>query len=532
MATHYKPGLSHGSVMHDLSSAVASTTVRDLFQRAFRVHADRVAVTDENGSRTYRELGERAGRLASALHEAGLRRGDRVAVLSETRPEYVETYAALASLGITALTLNIRLHPDELAYCIDTGKPRALLTSGPLADLVSRVRQRTSTVRRWICFDGGTSGFDDYSALLAAAAGAVPEVELRAGDVHNVLYTSGTTGRPKGAMISHGAAAIRGLRLAQWFGLTPADGFVGWLPLFHCGGDESLYATMLTGGTYATLRRADVETMFRLIERDRLSWTLLLPGVITDFLHHPRRGDYDLSSLRFAIGYANMMPNVVQELTKACGISFYDAYGQTETSYLLAHGVSGPGEPPTLRKTPSPLLDVRLVDAGLREVGVGEPGECVVRGPSVMSGYLDDPAATEETFRGGWLHTGDVLVRHADHTLSFVDRVKYLIKTGGENVYPAEVEQVIAAHAAVQEVCVFGVPDAHWGETVKAVVVRRPGAEVTGAELGAWCRERLAGYKRPRYIAFMTADQLPRSTTGKLQRHELAKLPAAAGERV
>ena len=178
--------------------------------------------------------------------------------------------------------------------------------------------------------------------------------------MHNVLYTSGTTGRPKGAMISHGAAATRGLRLAQWFRLGPDDGFIGWLPLFHCGGDESLYATMITGGRFGALRKADAETMFAMIERDRLSWTLLLPGVITDFLHHPRRGDYDLSSFRFAIGYANMMPNVVQQLTAACGIDFYDAFGQTESSYLLAHGVSHPGEAPTLRKLPVPCWTCAL----------------------------------------------------------------------------------------------------------------------------------------------------------------------------
>lgn len=509
----------------------ASITIVDVFRRAFRLYPDRVAVTSESGSWTYRELGERADRLANALRDLGIRRGDRVAVLSETRPEYVETYAALAALGATVLTLNIRLHPDELAYCLETGKPVAVLTSGPLTSSLREIRDRTSGVREWISYDP-EPGYLEYTQLIDGAAAAAIETEVRADDIHNVLYTSGTTGRPKGAMISHGAAAVRGLRLAHWFGLTPEDGFVGWLPLFHCGGDESLYATVMTGGTYATLRKADAETMFRMIERDRLSWTLLLPGVITDFLHHSARTRYDLSSLRCAIGYANMMPNVVEQLTAEFGIEFYDAFGQTESSYLLAHGVSRPGQAPTLRKTPSPLMEVRLVDEHLNEVAVGQPGECVVRGPSVMSGYLDDPAATAEVFRSGWLHTGDLLVRNDDGTVSFVDRKKYLIKTGGENVYPAEVEHVIADHPAVQEVCVFGVPDDRWGETVKAVVVRNPGAIVSAEELDAWCRDRLAGYKRPRYVQFMTADQLPRSTTGKLQRHELAKAPVHTEERV
>jgi fatty-acyl-CoA synthase len=215
---------------------------------------------------------------------------------------------------------------------------------------------------------------------------------------------------------------------------------------------------------------------------------------------------------------------VVQRLTTECQADFYDAFGQTESSYLLAHGVVHPGEKPSLRKTPSPLMDVRLVDDAGEEVPVGVPGECVVRGPSVMSGYLDDPDATAAAFAGGWLHTGDLLVRHEDGTLSFVDRKKYLIKTGGENVYPAQVEDALLEHPAVQEACVFGMPDERWGETVCAAVVLQPGAALTVQEVTAWCRERLAGYQSPRQVRFMTAEQLPRSTTGKLQRHELVKV--------
>ena len=508
--------------MTDAAKAASSITVNGVFQRAFRIFAERVAVTSETSSMTYAELGSRSRRLAAALYELGVRKGDRVGVLSETRPEYVETYAALASLGATALTLNIRLHPDEIAWCVATGHPTAMIASGQLTHLLEGLRQG-SGIRDWICMDEPPPGYTGYEELVSGGHDSAPEVEITGDEIHNVLYTSGTTGRPKGAMVSQSAAAIRGERLAQWFSLTPDDGFIGWLPLFHCGGDESLYATMITGGTFGALRKADPANMYMMIERDRLSWTLLLPGVLTDFLHHPRRGEFDLSSMRFAIGYANMMPHVVAELTETLNIGFYDAFGQTESSYLLAHGYSGPGEFPSLRKQPSPLLEVRLVDSEMNEVPVGVPGECVVRGPSVMSGYMDNPAATEEAFKGGWLHTGDVLVRHEDGSISFVDRQKYLIKTGGENVYPAEVEEVINKHPAVQEVCVFGVPDARWGETPKAVVVLRPGATAGKQEIVECCRERLAGYKRPRYVQFLTAEELPRSTTGKLQRHILAE---------
>lgn len=506
--------------MHDPVQSARGSTLNGILQRSFAVFADRVAVTSEGSSMTYRELDARSRRLAAALHARGIRRGCRVAVLSETRPEYVEVYAALALMGATALTLNIRLHPDEIKYCIEAGKPTAVITSGSLAVLLETVR-KADEVKTWIALDSQT-GYEEYEGLLREDNPKPELPEADADDIHNVLYTSGTTGRPKGAMISQGAAAIRALRLAQWFGLTENDGFIGWLPLFHCGGDESLYATLLSGGTYATLAKADPETMFKVIERDKLTWTLLLPGVITDFLHHPNRTKYDLSTLRFAIGYANMMPKVVQELTDTCNIDFYDAFGQTETSYLIAHGVSGPGEVPSLRKTPSPLMELRIVDAEMNEQPIGTPGECVVRGPSVMSGYLDDPAATADVFAGGWLHTGDLLIRNPDGTVSYVDRKKYLVKTGGENVYPAEVEAVISQMPEVQEVAVFGIPDEKWGEAVSAVVVTRPGADLNEEQVIDHCRANLATYKRPRHVEFLLSEELPRSTTGKLQRHVLA----------
>ena len=542
---HTPPGGADGSGGTDASRTptlvveATGTTVDALFRRAFRAFADRVAITSDQPdepSWTYRELGERTDRLAAGLHAAGLRRGDRLAVLSETRREYVELYTAAARLGVALITLNVRLHPDELAAIVASARPAALVTSGALAPSATAIRDRAPSVTAWYGLDAA-----EAFTPLPRSDDPPPPPAARPDDLHVVLYTSGTTGPPKGAMITQQAAAIRGLRLAQWFGLTPDDGFIAWVPMFHCAGDESLYGTLLTGGRFACLRRADPARILDLVERDRLTWTLLLPGVITDVLAEPV-GTRDLDSFRFAIGYANMMPTVVEQLTAKYGIRFCDAFGQTETSYVLAHGFSGPGEAPHLRKTPTPLVDVRIVEASeatgdgfdpeMREVPDGTPGECVVRGPGLMSGYLDDPTATDEAFRGGWLHTGDVLRRDADGTLAFVDRVKYLIKTGGENVYPAEVEQAIAGHPGVQEVCAYGVPDERWGETVKVAVVRAPGTDVSATEIVERCREHLAGFKCPRYVAFLDAADIPRSTTGKLQRHVLAARGADPSERV
>jgi len=258
----------------------------------------------------------------------------------------------------------------------------------------------------------------------------------------------------------------------------------------------------------------------------------MLPGLITDFLHHPDRTRHDLSSLRFTLGYANMMPRVVQEFTAATDSGFWDTFGQTESSFVVALDLVRPGEEPSLRKRSAPLLDVRIVDEEMRDLPVGVPGECVVRGPTVMSGYLENPEATAEAFRGGWLHTGDVLVRHEDGTYTYVDRLKYLIKTGGENVYPAEVEQVVTSHPAVREACAISVPDERWGETVKAVVVTEPGQTLTAQEVGEWCGARLTGFKRPRYVQFLAHEDVPRSTTGKILRHELEALEVTADQRV
>ena len=229
---------SSGAADWQLDAAMAADITLDaLFRRAFRVFADRTAVTWEGGQRRYREVGERAWRLANAVRAKGYDRGDTIAILSETRPEYVECYAAMAALGITVATLNIRLRPDEIAVCLRKARPSAVLTSGTLAGLLEGLRSEFPDVGDWIAFEP-VQGFDDYEAILAESSADEPPRIAEGADIHNILFTSGTTGQPKGALVSQRAAATRGLRLAQWFGLTEKDGFVGWLPLFHCGGDK------------------------------------------------------------------------------------------------------------------------------------------------------------------------------------------------------------------------------------------------------------------------------------------------------
>jgi acyl-CoA synthetase (AMP-forming)/AMP-acid ligase II len=514
----------------ELAARATHFTVPALFRRSARLFADRPAVVSEHRQLSYAQLDARTNRLARCLRASGLGRGDCIAVLSTTRPEYIEAYIGAAKAGVTLVALNIRSSPEELAYCLELTRPGLVIASHGQRALIEAAG--TGDAEVWQLGEQERDRRGDYERRLEDASPDPVESPAEPEDIHCVLFTSGTTGRPKGAMISQRASVMRAYRCAGWFELTPDDGMIGWIPMFHTGGDECVKATLLSGGRFHTFETADPVALYRGIERHRLTWTALLPGVITDFMHHPERTRHDLSSLRFALGYANMMPRVVQEFTALLNAGFWDTYGQTESSFVVALDLVRPGEAPTLRKRPAPLLDLRLVDEALEEVPPGVPGECVVRGPTVMSGYFANPEATADAFRGGWLHTGDVLIRHEDGTLSFVDRLKYLIKTGGENVYPAEIEQVISAHPAIREACAVSVPDERWGETIKAVVVAEPGAAVTGSEIRDWCRERLPGFKCPRYVQFLDAADVPRSGTGKILRGELERLEVLDEQRV
>ena len=504
------------SDVHDLSLA-------SLMQRSARIFSANEAVVWPSGALSYRQLNEHANRFAHGLRALGLRRGDRLAVVSENRAEYIIAYLGSAKIGVTVVGVNIRWHPKEALHSLADTDPSGLLLSRAYEPLLQELRGVLPRDLRIIHLDPREDAHVptdvDYSEMMAAADDREPELSALGSDIHNILYTSGTTGYPKGAMISQRAAALRALGIAQWFHLDEDDGYVGWLPLYHVAGDESLYATLLTGGRYAVLPDSAPEPMFRMIERYHLTWTILVPGTVTGFARHPARPRYDLSSLRFAGGYGDLLTGeVLQEFTDTVGIPYYDAYGQTETSYLVAWYNTPTASVPTLRKRPAPLMTLRLVDEQMQDVPDGEVGELVVRGPTLMSGYWRNPDATAEAFRGGWLHTGDLLRRNPDGTLSFADRRKSLIKTGGENVYPAEVERVLAALPGVVEVCVVGVPDPEWGERVHAVIVVQEGVTLTRAAVDAACLSHLARYKRPRGVTFLTNVPLPRSTTGKIQR--------------
>lgn len=494
-----------------------------VFRHSARIFSARTAVASEDGrSLTYRELDQLTDAVAVSLLERGARPGDRVAVMSNPCPEYVAVNIAGAKLGVTVVGVNTRYTSAEVGYCLEDSQAKLLLFDPAFTETVEAATGMRDCVEMDLV-RGSRSAVPTLRDMVEVAPGVAVRHDPGADDIHTVIYTSGTTGKPKGAMISQGAAAVRALRLAACFQLGPSDAYLGWSPLFHTGGEEPLGATLLTGGTFLTFRRADPYQLVDAIEHRGGTWSWLLPGMFAAFMEAVDACDATLRNYRFGGGYGNLLPPGLLDELVSRGPAFQDLYGQTESSLLVAaHAIRGVGEH-HWRKWPAPLLDVRIMREDGTEADVDEPGECVVRGPSVMHGYLNRPAANEEVFTGGWLHTGDVLTRDEGGALHFTDRKRYLIKTGGENVFPAEVERVLATHPSVAEVCVVGVPDEKWGETVKAYVVLKPGSPADPVAIEEYCRGRMAGFKRPRQIVFIGSHEVPRSATGKIQRDELGK---------
>ena len=493
-------------------------TVGDLL----RVQAMRIpnapAITESDRTLSYDALNMRVNRLANTLGTLGVVRGARVAILSENRTEYVELEFACAKIGAIACALNWRLADSELAHCIRLVAPTLVVVSPRFASTLGRIDHPVSRI---------LSLGAPYEAALSAAPATEPECDIDPEDGLLVLYTSGTTGLPKGALISHRAEVARMHVAREEFGLAPGDGFIAWPPMFHMASSDQMIACLCTGAHVFVVDGFDLETIVPLIARYRLWWLVVLPGTVDRFCAAIVASGVTPKGIKRIGAMADLVPpQQIAEITALLQAPFANTFGATETGLPPASaGLLPIGQAPaSLAKTANALCEIRLVDDNDHDVPEGEAGELVIRGPTLFSGYWDAPQATAHDFRGGWFHMGDAFRRHPDGTLSFADRVKYLIKTGGENVYPAEIERVLLAEPRVAEAVVVRKPDAQWGEVPIAFVARSDEA-LTAAALLALCRAQLAGYKRPKEIHFVPFDRFPRSTTGKVQRGEVERWP-------
>lgn len=514
--------------MADLAQLASRSTVGSLFASCARLHRDRPAVEAGGRVRTYGELENRVDRAAAVLRRHGVGRGDRVAILSENRPEYLELELACAKLGAILACQNWRLAPPELRHCVALVSPALCVVSERHAPLLERAAAGPIPALRL---------GEEYEAQLGAAEPEAAPISAEPEDGLLILYTSGTTGLPKGAVISHRAELARSLVFFAELGLRPGGTSVAWAPLFHMAATEPALAALVTGGKVIVVDGFRPDEIAFHVGRERLEHLLLMPGMIEPIIGELRRRAIRPAGVRLCGAMADLVPaHQIAEVTTLLGAPYLNSFGSTETGIPPASGNVIPvGEVPArLSKRQNLFCEIRLVDEQDREVPPGAPGELAFRGPTLFSGYWNAPEANASDFRGGWFHMGDMFVRNADGSLDFVDRRKYLIKSGGENVYPAELERVLLADPRVADAVVVRRPDPRWGEVPVAVVAPKDAA-LTAADLLARCRAELAGYKQPKDIVFVALADLPRSTTGKIQRHEveawLGRRPAApAGE--
>jgi acyl-CoA synthetase (AMP-forming)/AMP-acid ligase II len=495
----------------ELIRRAAQSTVATLVSGQARLHPAHIAIVDGDRRVTYGELEERSQRLANVLAAAGVASGDRIALLSENRGEILEVFLAAARLGAIVACQNWRLAPPELAHCVSLVAPVAAIASPRHAAALSGAAP--------IVFGA------DYEARLAAA----PSVHA-AGDVDPeapllVLYTSGTTGLPKGAVLSHRAQIVRNLVTRAEFGVAPDDTFVAWSPLYHMGAVDNSLGTLMAGGTVIVVDGFDAPRLAQLVATEALGWLLLMPGMVGRFADELEARGITAKSIRVCGVMADLVPPAeIARITTLLRAPYANTFGATETgcppcsSSLIPIGVA----PQKLSKQQSPFCEIRLVDPDDRDVADGSPGELAMRGPTMFSGYWQNDDANRHDFRGGWFHMGDVFVRNADGSLDFVDRVKYLIKSGGENIYPAEIERVMLQDPPVAEVAVVRAPDPTWGEVPIAFVARHDDS-LDEVALSALCRAQLAGFKQPKAIRFIAFSEFPRSASGKVQRHELER---------
>ena len=423
---------------------------------------------------------------------------------------------AAGKLGVIVCALNWRLADSELLGCVTLTSPKATFVSPAYGGAAARL----GDVLGEVILLG-----DDYEQRLARADSGEPEIAAEAEDGHVILYTSGTTGSPKGALISHRAQLARMHSSCVDFELAPGDVFVAWAPMFHMVSTDQSIQALCLGGKVIIIPGYDVDRILHTVETEHLWWLVVMPGMIEDMIAGAKRRRTVPRGIKLIGAMADLVPrHQLVEITSLLRAPYANTFGATETGLppasagRLAVGVA----PDRLSKVPSASCVFRLVDADDRDVPDGTPGELAIRGPTLFSGYWNAPETNAHDFRGGWFHMGDVFVRNTDGTIDFVDRVKYLIKSGGENIYPAEIEQILLRDPRVADAVVVRCVDASWGEVPVAFVARRDDV-LTAADLIEACRRNLAGYKRPKEIRFIGIDEFPRSTTGKIQRHEVEK---------
>jgi len=490
----------------------------DILRRHARTRGDKTAYAIGDARISYRAFHARSNQLARGLRHLGVGRGDRVAVMANNRVEYPLIYFAVVKLGAIVVPINARFAAAEVAYVVTHADAETFIVADECAPLVDELRGagRLPSVHRFIAIDSsGRSSDPTLDAVASVESRDDIDADIDECDTHAMLYTSGTTGSPKGTMLSQRCYCLQAATSHLQLGLNEDDIVLSMFPMFHMGGWALPLGCWHTGSTAIIMPKAAPRAILEAIERERVTYFYAVPTVFKSMLALPDFDRFDLRSLRLlGSGTAAMTAAEVEQIRERFRCSqMVILYGSTEAgpvSVVRPHDVAR--KPETVGR-PYLNVEVRLVDETGRDVSVGAVGEIAVRSEFLMQGYWRNPEETARTIRDGWVFTGDLGAFDDEGFLSIVGRSKEVIRSGGESIFPVEIERVLLTHPAVREVSVVGIPDSHWGEAVAAAIVLRNGAALTADEAIEHVRAHLAGYKKPRHVCFV--DSLPRTAASQ-----------------
>lgn len=507
----------------------------EFMRRARRLYPDRVGVVDGVDRWSYDAFFDRCDRWSSALQRLGVRQGDRVAYIAPNTHAQLESFYAVPQIGAVLVPINYRLVADEFRYLIDHSGATLVCADGDYLDSIDRIRPHLTGVAHFVALDRARDGWLDYEALVSEAREAVRRPTIGERDLLTINYTSGTTSRPKGVMITHRNAWMNSVGVLAHLQMSPSDVYLWTLPMFHANGWTFTWTVTAVGARHVCLRKVDVEAVFRLIRSEGVTWLCAAPTVLIGLASAPEAVRASVPrGVQVLTAGAAPAAVTIERLEEGLGWNVTQVYGLTETAPFITICEPRPEHvplAPDARARIKARQGVELITSGeLRVIdGTGAEvphdgttvGEIVARGNVVMAGYYNDAEATERVMGDGWFHTGDAAVVHGDGYVEIRDRLKDVIISGGENISSVEVEAMLLRHDAVQEAAVVGVPDEKWGETPHAFIVFKPGATATPEALRAFCRERMAHFKVPR--DFTALDELPKTATGKIQKFILRK---------
>ncbi len=509
-----------------------SLTVGDLYDRCVQYHGKSTAITFHDRSYTYAEMGENANRLVNGLRSLGLSKGDKVAFLMANCPEYIFSEYAVAKTGCIRVPLAVLLSTEDHIYMVNQSQCTALIYHEKMASRIKEMIPRLTSVRHYICVSEDPSTvMQDHVHLQSMFKENAPVAEkeiIDPEDLVGIYYTGGTTGRPKGVMLSHRAWVNTVLIETLEFGFGRQEVFAYLTPLTHAGGCLML-PVLLRNGRCVILDHFDPKTFLESVEKEKITTTFLVPTMIYILLDYPELGRFDLSTLSNVIyGASAIAPERLKQAITQFGPVFTQLFGQTEAPMIFSvlskdeHIIEDPAREKEIFSSagrPAFHTSLRIVDENGNDVEPGEAGEVIVKCSNMMTGYYDNPEATGDTIKDGWLYTGDIAKQDSEGYLYIVDRKKDMIISGGYNVYPREIEDVLFEHPSVKNAAVIGVPHEKWGEEVKALVVLKEGADVTSEDIISFVKEKKGGLVAPKSVEYI--DAIPLTNLGKVDKKHL-----------